>query len=60
MANMNKIIEKMDARMDRIESTLDTIATNHLSHVEKYTKWTLIGIVISVSLSMMALATTIL
>lgn len=41
--------------MDKIENTLDLIANNHLAHLEKYTLWTLIGVVVSVGISMLAL-----
>lgn len=48
------MIENLEQRMDRIEKTLDTIATNHLTHIERYTFWTLIGIVCSVSIGIFA------
>ena len=40
--------------MDTIESKLDTIATNHLKHIERYTIWTLVGIMISVAIGLTA------
>lgn len=58
--NMYEKIETMDKRMDKIESTLEKIANNHLTHIEKYTKWTLVGIVASTLLSLLAVATTVL
>jgi uncharacterized Rmd1/YagE family protein len=50
----------MDSRMDRIETTLDTIAKNHLSHIERYTKWTLVGIIITSLTSLSVVAITVL
>lgn len=58
--NMYEKIETMDKRMTNIENTLDLIAKNHLSHIEKYTKWTLVGIVVSTLLSLLAVASTVL
>jgi hypothetical protein len=46
--------------MDRIETTLDTIAKNHLSHIERYTKWTLVGIIITSLTSLSVVAITVL
>jgi len=57
--NLNEKIVEIDQRMDKIESTLDEIAKNHLKHIEKYTKWTLIGIIVSTSLSLAVLASTV-
>ena len=52
---MDKTFKKIEERMDKIENTLDLIANNHLAHLEKYTLWTLIGVVVSVGISMLAL-----
>lgn len=53
--NMNEVIVKLDQRMQNIEKSLEVIESNHLTHMEKYTKWTLVGIIISVSLSLAVL-----
>lgn len=58
--NMYEHIDRMDKRMDKIEDTLETIATNHLAHIERYTKWTLVGILISVATSLTAVGLTVL
>jgi len=50
----------LDSRMDRIETTLDQIAKNHLSHIERYTKWTLVGIIITSLTSLSVVAITVL
>ena len=52
-------IEQLEKRIDNIEAKLDVIANNHLSHIEKYTKWTLIGIMCSVVVSVGAIVATI-
>lgn len=52
--------QALDKRFERIETTLDSIKNNHLTHIERYTRWTLIGIVFSVTMSMIAVATTVL
>lgn len=52
--------EQLERRFNKIEETLDTIKDNHLHHIERYTRWTLIGIVFSVTMSMIAVATTVL
>ena len=57
--NMYEQIERMDKRMDKIENTLELIATNHLAHIEKYTKWTLVGILVSATLSLTAVYLTL-
>lgn len=48
------MIEQLEKRMDTIESKLDTIATNHLKHIERYTLWTLAGIAVSVAVGLLA------
>lgn len=58
--NMNEIIVKMDQRMTKIEDTLDTISENHLAHIEKYTKWTVVGVLVSSISSLTIVALTIL
>lgn len=58
--NMNETIAKMEKRFENIETTLDSIANNHLAHVERYTKWSLVGILISTGLSMTAVLLTVL
>ena len=57
--NQYQTLQELDKRMDRIENKLDMIANNHLGHVEKYTKWTLVGIVVSISLSVVAMFLTL-
>ena len=52
--------EALDKRFERIETTLDAIKNNHLHHIERYTRWTLIGILFSVSASLTAIALTVL
>ena len=52
-------IEQLEKRMDNIEEKLDVIANNHLSHIEKYTKWTLVGVLCSVVVSVGAVVATI-
>ena len=58
--NMNEVIVKMDQRMTKIEDTLETIAHNHLSHIEQYTRWTLLGVLISSLASLTVVAITVL
>lgn len=58
--NMNEVIVKMDQRMTKIEDSLDTIANNHLSHIEKYTRWTLLGVLVSSIASLTVVAFTVL
>jgi len=53
---MNEHIKQVNKRLDRVEVVLDEIAHNHLAHIEKFTRWTLTGIVISVSLSVISMA----
>lgn len=57
---MDDIVKNMDARMDRIEATLDTLANNHIAHIEKYTRWTLVGVLVSTGLSLTVVAITVL
>jgi hypothetical protein len=57
--NLNDTVKNVEARMTKIEQTLDQIAHNHLAHVEKYTKWTLVGIVVSISLSVAVMFLTL-
>lgn len=56
---MKMNLEDFENRFTRIEQTLETIQKNHLTHIEKYTKWTLIGIIVSTSTSLLALALTL-
>lgn len=51
--------EALDKRFERIEATLDAIKDNHLHHIERYTRWTLIGILFSVSASLTAIVLTV-
>lgn len=51
--------EALDKRFERIETTLDVIKNNHLAHIERYTRWTLIGIIFSVSASLTAIFFTV-
>ena len=51
--------DQLEKRFNKIERTLDTIRDNHLWHIERYTKWTLIGILFSVSASLTAIVLTI-
>lgn len=39
---MNQI-DKIEKRIDNIEKTLDVMKNNHLYHIEKYTKYTMMG-----------------
>lgn len=52
--------EALDKRFERIETTLDAIKNNHLHHIERYTRWTLVGILFSVGASLTAIALTVL
>ena len=52
--------EALDKRFERIETTLDIIKNNHLAHIERYTRWTLVGIIFSVSASLTAIFFTVL
>lgn len=58
--NMNDVVKRLDARMDRIENSLDTLANNHIAHIEKYTRWTLVGVLVSTGLSLTVVAITVL
>lgn len=40
-------IDKLEKRMDNIESTLETIRDNHLAHIDRYLKYTLVGVILS-------------
>lgn len=51
--------DQLEKRFERIETTLDTIKNNHLAHIERYTRWTLIGIIFSVSASLTAIFFTV-
>ena len=51
--------DQLEKRFNNIERTLDTIRDNHLWHIERYTKWTLVGILFSVSASLTAIVLTI-
>ena len=51
--------EALDKRFNKIEQTLDTIRDNHLAHIERYTRWTLVGILFSVSASLTAIILTV-
>jgi len=51
--------EALDKRFAKIEQTLDTIKDNHLAHIERYTRWTLVGIIFSVSASLTAIFFTV-
>ena len=51
--------EQLEKRFNKIEDTLDTIRDNHLAHIERYTKWTLVGILFSVSASLTAIILTV-
>tara|TARA_Y100000004_G_scaffold155363_1_gene179927 strand:- start:799 stop:972 length:174 start_codon:yes stop_codon:yes gene_type:complete len=46
--------EQLEKRFQRIEDTLDNIKDNHLKHIEKYTMWTLCGVVVSTLASVIA------
>jgi hypothetical protein len=52
--------QELDKRFSKIEQTLDIIKDNHLAHIERYTRWTLIGIAFSTTMSIIAVATTVL
>lgn len=51
--------DQLEKRFERIETTLDVIKNNHLAHIERYTRWTLIGIIFSVSASLTAIFFTV-
>lgn len=51
--------DQLEKRFNKIEETLDTIKDNHLAHIERYTRWTLIGILFSVSASLTAIILTV-
>jgi hypothetical protein len=57
---MKMDLDSLNERFERIERSIDTIRDNHLAHIERYTRWTLIGIAFSVTMSFIALATTVL
>ena len=57
---MKMNIDSINERFERIEQSLNTIRDNHLAHIERYTRWTLIGIVFSTSASLVAVAITVL
>ena len=57
---MKMDLDSLNERFERIEKSIDTIRDNHLAHIERYTRWTLIGIAFSVTMSFIALATTVL
>lgn len=47
-------MKRMEKRMTNIENTLDQISNNHLAHIEKYTKFTMVGIIITGCISLSA------
>ena len=51
--------DQLEKRFNKIEQTLDVIRDNHLAHIERYTRWTLIGILFSVSASLTAIVLTV-
>lgn len=57
---MKMDLNQFEERFSRIEDTLETIQKNHLHHIEKYTKWTLIGVLVSTSASLLAVTLTVL
>lgn len=50
---------KLEKRMAKVERLLDTIATNHLKHIEQYTRWTLYGVCATWLIAMIALGVSI-
>ena len=57
---MKMDLDSLNQRFERIEQSIEQIRDNHLTHIERYTRWTLIGIVVSSSLSMAAVVITVL
>lgn len=47
-------VKQLEERFKNIEDTLDNIRDNHLTHIEKYTRWTLAGVVVSTLASVIA------
>jgi tetrahydromethanopterin S-methyltransferase subunit G len=46
---------KVEKRLTKVERLLDTIANNHLKHIEMYTRWTLYGVCTTWLIAMLAL-----
>jgi len=57
---MKMDLDSLNQRFERIEKSIELIRDNHLTHIERYTRWTLIGIVFSTSASLLAVAITVL
>jgi|DEB0MinimDraft_3_1074331.scaffolds.fasta_scaffold04445_6 hypothetical protein len=57
---MKMDLDSLNQRFERIEKSIELIRDNHLAHIERYTRWTLIGIVFSTSASLLAVAITVL
>ena len=57
---MKMDLDSLNQRFERIEKSIEQIRDNHLAHIERYTRWTLIGIVFSTSASLLAVAITVL
>jgi len=57
---MKMDLDSLNQRFERIEQSIEQIRDNHLTHIERYTRWTLIGIIVSSSLSMAAVVITVL
>jgi len=55
---MKMNLDDIEKRFNNIEDTLETIRDNHLAHIERYTRLTLGGIIISVAVSVSALIIT--
>lgn len=51
--------KEINKRIDNIENLLETISNNHLAHIEKYTKWMIIGGSIILLLVLMQLGVTL-
>jgi len=46
---------KVEKRLTKVERLLDTIANNHLKHIEMYTRWTLYGVCTTWLIAVLAL-----
>ena len=42
-AELGQKVDLLDSRITNIEAKIDTITTNHLSHIQTYLKWILGG-----------------
>jgi len=50
---------KLEKRLGKVERLLDTIANNHLKHIEQYTRYTMYGVCATWLISMIAIGVSI-